>query len=36
LLAWLLLQAQRAEQAGDTQLGAQLRRRIAVVEQGGD
>lgn len=36
LLAWLLLQAQRAEQAGDTQLVAQLRRRIAVVEQGGD
>ena len=36
LLAWLLLQAQRAEQAGDTQVVAQLRRRIAVVEQGGD
>lgn len=36
LLAWLLLQAQRAEQAGDTQTAAKLHRRIAVVEQGGD
>lgn len=35
LLAWLLLQAQRAEQAGDTQAAGKLRRRIAVVEQGG-
>ena len=35
LLAWLLLQAQRAEQAGDTQAASKLRRRIAVVEQGG-
>ena len=35
LLAWLLLQAQRAEQAGDTQVADKLRRRIAVVEQGG-
>ena len=36
LLAWLLLQAQRAEQAGDTQTAGKLHRRIAVVEQGGD
>ena len=36
LLAWLLLQAQRAEQVGDTQTAAKLHRRIAVVEQGGD
>lgn len=35
LLAWLLLQAQRAEQAGQSDAAAQLRRRIAVVEQGG-
>lgn len=35
LLAWLLLQAQRAEAAGDTQASAQLQRRIAVVERGG-
>lgn len=36
LLAWLLLRAQRADQAGDTQAAEKLRRRIAVVEQGGD
>ena len=36
LLAWLLLQAQRAEQVGDTQTAAKLHRRIAVVELGGD
>ncbi|MBC7434531.1 MAG: hypothetical protein H7332_00525 [Bdellovibrionales bacterium] len=35
LLAWLLVQAQRAEQAGATEEAARIRRRIAVVEQGG-
>lgn len=35
LLAWLLLQAQRAEQAGDADAAARLRRRIHLVEQGG-
>ncbi len=35
LLAWLLVQAQRAEQAGATEEAARLRRRIAVVEQAG-
>lgn len=32
LLAWLLVQAQRAEQAGDTQEAERLRRRIALVQ----
>ncbi|MDY0106660.1 MAG: hypothetical protein RBS27_08310 [Giesbergeria sp.] len=35
LLAWLLLQAQRAEQAGDADAAARLHRRIRLVEQGG-
>ncbi|PJI97054.1 hypothetical protein CLU85_1820 [Acidovorax sp. 69] len=35
LMAWLLLQVQRAEAAGDTQAAAILRRRVGVVEQGG-
>ena len=35
LLAWLLAAAQRAEQAGDAQEAARLRRRVAVVESGG-
>jgi len=35
LLAWLLVQAQRAEEAGATTEAARLRRRIALVEQGG-
>lgn len=35
LLAWLLAQAQRAEQAGDADEAARLRRRMAVVEGGG-
>lgn len=35
LLAWLLVQTQRAEAAGQAQEAARLRRRIAVVEQGG-
>jgi len=34
LLAWLLLQAQRAEAAGDTEAAAALRRRVGMVEQG--
>jgi len=34
LMAWLTLQAQRAEAAGDAQAAAALRRRIAVAEQG--
>lgn len=33
LLAWLLLQAKRAEAAGDTQAAALLQRRIALVER---
>nr|WP_199226496.1 hypothetical protein [Acidovorax sp. 107] len=35
LMAWLLLQVQRAEAAGDTAAAAALRRRVAVVEQSG-
>lgn len=35
LLAWLLVQAQRADQAGAADEAARIRRRIAVVEQGG-
>ena len=35
LLAWLQLQAQRAEQGGDADAAARLRRRMDVVEQGG-
>ena len=35
LLAWLQLQAQRAEQGGDAEEAARLRRRMDVVEQGG-
>ena len=35
LLAWLLVQVQQAQAAGDTQAVASLRRRIAVVERGG-
>lgn len=34
LMAWLTLQVQRADAAGDTQAAASLRRRLAVVEQG--
>lgn len=34
LMAWLRLQVQRADAAGDTQAAASLRRRLAVVEQG--
>lgn len=34
LLAWLLLQAQRAEAAGDAEAAAALRRRVGIVEQG--
>lgn len=34
LLAWLALQAQRAEAAGDHEAAAALRRRMAIVEQG--
>ena len=34
LLAWLLLQVQRAEAAGDAASAAALRRRISLVEQG--
>ncbi|MDP3226481.1 MAG: hypothetical protein Q8N13_00705 [Acidovorax sp.] len=34
LMAWLTLQVQRADAAGDAQAGASLRRRLAVVEQG--
>ncbi len=33
LLAWLLVQAQRAEQAGATEEAARIKRRIAVVER---
>lgn len=32
LMAWLLLQAQRAEAAGDVEAAAALRRRLAIVE----
>lgn len=35
LMAWLLLQVQRAEAAGDKDAADRLRRRVAVVEQGG-
>lgn len=34
LLAWLLLQAQRAEAAGDAEAAAALHRRAGIVEQG--
>jgi len=34
LMGWLLLQAQRAEAAGDAEAAAALRRRLAIVEQG--
>ena len=33
LLAWLLLQVQRAEAAGDAEAAAALRRRVGIVEQ---
>ena len=32
LLAWLGVQAQRAEQGGDTEEAARLRRRIAIAQ----
>jgi len=35
LMAWLLLQVQRAEAAGDKDAAERLRRRVAVVEQAG-
>jgi len=35
LLAWLTLSAQRAEQRGDGESAAQIRRRLAVMEPGG-
>ena len=35
LLAWLLLRAQRAEQSGDAEQAAALKRRIALVEKQG-
>jgi hypothetical protein len=35
LMAWLLLQVQRAEAAGDTAAADALRRRVGVVEQSG-
>lgn len=35
LLAWLLVQAQRADVAGQSQEAARLRRRLSLVEQGG-
>ncbi|MDD2177777.1 hypothetical protein OIN59_10045 [Acidovorax sp. D2M1] len=35
LMAWLLLQVQRAEAAGDTAAASALRRRVGVVEQSG-
>lgn len=35
LMAWLLLQAQRADAAGDTEEAARLRRRIHLVERSG-
>lgn len=35
LLAWLLVQAQRADAAGQVEEAARLRRRILLVEQGG-
>ena len=34
LLAWLGVQAQRAEQAGDTEAAARLRRRMAIAGEG--
>lgn len=35
LLAWLMVQAERAQAAGDTEAAASLQRRIAIVERGG-
>jgi len=35
LMAWLLLQVQRAEATGDTAAADALRRRVGVVEQSG-
>lgn len=35
LLAWLAIQAQRAEQGGAAEEGARIRRRISVVEKAG-
>lgn len=35
LIAWLLLQARSAEEAGNAQEAARLRRRVGLVEQGG-
>jgi hypothetical protein len=35
LMAWLQLQVQRAEAAGDAEAAAALRRRMSIVEQGG-
>jgi len=35
LLAWLMVQAERARAAGDTEAAASLQRRIAIVERGG-
>lgn len=35
LLAWLMVQAERAQAAGDTGAAASLQRRIAIVERGG-
>jgi len=35
LLAWLMVQAERAQAAGDTGAAAALQRRIAIVERGG-
>ncbi|GAB1624395.1 hypothetical protein AAOGI_44460 [Agarivorans albus] len=34
LMAWLVLQRQRAQAAGDSEAAAALQRRIAIVEQG--
>ncbi|GKT23104.1 hypothetical protein [Acidovorax sp. SUPP3334] len=34
LLAWLTLSAQRAEQRGEVEVGAMIRRRLAAMEQG--
>jgi hypothetical protein len=35
LLAWLMVQAKRAQAAGDTVAAVSLQRRIAIVERGG-
>jgi hypothetical protein len=35
LLAWLVVQAERAQAAGDTEASASLQRRIAIVERNG-